>query len=499
MLVSRAEEATDGESPKVLKSELYGEKVDIWAAGCILYQMATLSPPFYSTNMLSLATNIVEAVYEPVPEGIYSEKVTTTISRCLTLDAEARPDIVEVSSMIADVMMKYLDSLSTSQLALEKKLEGERRRTQRYFMEANRNAVTCQHEPALLSHETFEKASLSSSSSGAGSLKSELSESSDLLPEGFQAPCGKDEDRACDRILSDDTFNLENIDKDIYSELDDELDILDNSSISSSSPLKESTFSTLKISFSASGGEGQSQTKDFTGGIGSRPRPALLPLDLLLKVPPLMLRAHVKELEAEVVTGWQAHSLPAVILRSLRHHGPQMSTFLWQASAGIAVSQRKVRQISDPIQQILIQLHKIIYITQLPPALHHNLKRRIIERFKKNLFSQQSNPCNLKSEIKKLSQGSPEPIEPSFFTADYHLLHHSSREHSQSPITQQPSTRSLLSPECLPTSFDLEEGITYEQMQTVIEEVLEESGYYNFTSNRYHSNPWGTKNHPNNR
>nr|XP_012641962.1 serine/threonine-protein kinase Nek10-like [Microcebus murinus] len=163
-----------------------------------------------------------------------------------------------------------------------------------------------------------------------------------------------------------------------------------------------------------------------------------------------------------------------------------MSTFLWQASAGIAVSQRKVRQISDPIQQILIQLHKIIYITQLPPALHHNLKRRVIERFKKSLFSQQSNPCNLKSEIKKLSQGSPEPIEPNFFTADYHLSHHSSGGNNLFPNDLSG----------LPTSFDLEEGLTYEQMQTVIEEVLEESGYYNFTSNRYHSYPWGIKNHP---
>lgn len=35
------------------------------------------------------------------------------------------------------------------------------------------------------------------------------------------------------------------------------------------------------------------------------------------------------------------------------------------ALAGIAVSQRKVRQISDPVQQILIQLHKIIFITQV--------------------------------------------------------------------------------------------------------------------------------------
>ncbi|NP_001381898.1 serine/threonine-protein kinase Nek10 isoform 11 [Homo sapiens] len=354
---------------------------------------------------------------------------TILYSWCLTPDAEARPDIVEVSSMISDVMMKYLDNLSTSQLSLEKKLERERRRTQRYFMEANRNTVTCHHELAVLSHETFEKASLSSSSSGAASLKSELSESADLPPEGFQASYGKDEDRACDEILSDDNFNLENAEKDTYSEVDDELDISDNSSSSSSSPLKESTFNILKRSFSASGGERQSQTRDFTGGTGSRPRPA---------------------------------------------------------SAGIAVSQRKVRQISDPIQQILIQLHKIIYITQLPPALHHNLKRRVIERFKKSLFSQQSNPCNLKSEIKKLSQGSPEPIEPNFFTADYHLLHRSSGGNSLSPND----------PTGLPTSIELEEGITYEQMQTVIEEVLEESGYYNFTSNRYHSYPWGTKNHP---
>lgn len=33
----------------------------------------------------------------------------------------------------------------------------------------------------------------------------------------------------------------------------------------------------------------------------------------------------------------------------------------------------------------------------------------------------------------QLSQGSPEPIEPNFFTADYHLLHHSSCGNSLSP------------------------------------------------------------------
>ncbi|ERE92153.1 serine/threonine-protein kinase Nek10 [Cricetulus griseus] len=252
------------------------------------------------------------------------------VLKCLTPDAEARPDIVEVSSMISDVMMKYLDNLSTSQLALEKKLERERRRTQRYFMEANRNAVTCHHELALLSQETFEKASLSSSSSGAASLKSELSESAELPGEAFHTmQCGKEEDRTCEEVLSEDNFHLESVEKDLYSELDDELDILDNCSSSSSSPLKESTFSILKRSFSASGRERHSQARDFIGGIGSRPRPG-----------PQMSMTVVSKLD------------------SLRNLSPT-------ASAGIAVSQRKVRQISDPIQQILIQLHKVIYITQV--------------------------------------------------------------------------------------------------------------------------------------
>uniref|UniRef100_A0A8C4UYZ3 Serine/threonine-protein kinase Nek10 n=1 Tax=Falco tinnunculus TaxID=100819 RepID=A0A8C4UYZ3_FALTI len=319
--------------PEVVKSEPYGEKADVWAAGCILYQMATLNPPFYSTNMLSLAAKIVGAAYEPVPEGLYSEKVSFTIKRCLTPDAEARPDIVEVSSLLSDVMMKYLDALSTSHLMLEKKLDRERRRTQRYFMEANRNAVTYHHQLSVLSQKNYKKLSLHSSSSEAASCKREFSENAGLLSGSCQSACGRDEEKKYEEILIEDHGTLHNSEKDMFSEFDDELDILDNSSSSSSSHLKESAI-------------------DYIEGPGSRLRPA---------------------------------------------------------SAGIAVSQRKVRQISDPVQQILIQLHKIIFITQLPPALQCNLKRRIIERFKKSLFGQQSNPCNLKSEMKKktvVSRGS---------------------------------------------------------------------------------------------
>uniref|UniRef100_A0A4W5N2L6 Uncharacterized protein n=1 Tax=Hucho hucho TaxID=62062 RepID=A0A4W5N2L6_9TELE len=75
------------------------------------------------------------------------------------------------------------------------------------------------------------------------------------------------------------------------------------------------------------------------------------------------------------------------------------------ASARICVSQRKVLQIDDPVQRLLVQLHNIIYITQLPPALQHSVKRRAIERFKKSLFHYGSSPYNLKVELNKLLQG----------------------------------------------------------------------------------------------
>ncbi|KAG8572933.1 hypothetical protein GDO81_012219 [Engystomops pustulosus] len=453
--------------PEVVKSEPYGEKADVWAAGCILYQMATLNPPFHSTNMLSLATKIVEAVYVPVPDGLYSEKVSNIIKRCLTSDADLRPDIVEVCALISDVMMKYMDTLSSSQIALEKKLERERKRAQKYFIEANKNTVKYGHRHASLPYDQYEKASISSSSSSSGiaSCKSDMSEST-YIPIGLLQP--NNSDKSSDVFLPDHCYSIDNLGKDVFSELEDELDASENSSCSSY--FKGPTTGTLKRSISASGGE-ISQTKEHTGSTSSKPRPALLPFDLLLKVPSLVFRSQSRKLATSLGAEWPTHSFSTVVLHSLKH----------SASAGIAVSQRKVRQISDPIQQILIQLHKIIYITQLPPALHDNLKRRVVERYKKSLFSLQSNPCNLKAEIQKVVQGSPEIIE--FFVDDCHGL-------------LQSYGKLLISDDKTGNAGTLEfdGGITYEQLQTMIEEILEDSGYYNLTSNRYYSFPVGVKN-----
>ncbi|XP_043920696.1 serine/threonine-protein kinase Nek10 [Protopterus annectens] len=445
--------------PEVMKSEPYGEKADVWATGCILYQMATLNPPFYSTSMLSLAKKIVEADYDPVPEGIYSEKVTEIINRCLTPDSEARPDIVEVSSLVTDVMMKYLDLLSMCQITLEKKLERERKRTQRYYIEANRNTMTCHKQCSLLSQEQCEKASLDSSS-GVASFKSESSESPESPSEVFPAVHPKEEEKVPEDVFQDDNCSTE---KDVCSEFDDDLDISDNYSSSSSSPCKDSSCS-------------QSYTSSIPNGNSSPLSPSRAAVTHLNQ----HFQIHSFTSGSSGLTGRLKRSVSASGRETQRPAGSGdfasgSATRPRPASAGISVSQRKLRQISDPIQQILIQLHKIIYITQLPPALHHNMKRRVIERFKKSLFSPQSNHCNLKVEIKKLLQGSTELIETNVSTVDCQFLHHSTGGNT----VFFDEIRAGIS-----NTSGYEEGVTYEHLQTMIEDVLEDSGYYNAVFNR---------------
>lgn len=47
----------------------------------------------------------------PGPDFDQRAVISLSSLRCLTADAEAHPDVVEVSSMISDVMMKYVDNL----------------------------------------------------------------------------------------------------------------------------------------------------------------------------------------------------------------------------------------------------------------------------------------------------------------------------------------------------------------------------------------------------
>ena len=89
----------------------------------------------------------------------------------------------------------------------------------------------------------------------------------------------------------------------------------------------------------------------------------------------------------------------------LVHDRLQQYCFLPSASSTLSISPRHLREISDPITILLSQLHKLIYLIQLPPSHKPSARKTLIEQYKRYLFDGTSDPSNLKSELHKLSSG----------------------------------------------------------------------------------------------
>jgi len=79
-------------SPEVCRSEPYNWKSDVWALGCVLYELCMLKHAFQSSSLLGLVYKIVSDHYEPIP-SFYSEKLNELIRQLLMKSAESRPSI----------------------------------------------------------------------------------------------------------------------------------------------------------------------------------------------------------------------------------------------------------------------------------------------------------------------------------------------------------------------------------------------------------------------
>lgn len=82
-------------SPEQISEQKYNEKSDIWSAGCILYEIAALKPPFEATNQVSLALKIKDGKYNRLPK-IYSEELWRVINLMLAPEKEKRPAVEDL-------------------------------------------------------------------------------------------------------------------------------------------------------------------------------------------------------------------------------------------------------------------------------------------------------------------------------------------------------------------------------------------------------------------
>uniref|UniRef100_A0A3B4ZTP6 non-specific serine/threonine protein kinase n=1 Tax=Stegastes partitus TaxID=144197 RepID=A0A3B4ZTP6_9TELE len=77
-------------SPELCQDVPYSCKSDIWALGCLLYEICALRPPFVATNLLSLFYKITRGEYDPVP-NTFSHNISSVIEEMLSLNPENRP------------------------------------------------------------------------------------------------------------------------------------------------------------------------------------------------------------------------------------------------------------------------------------------------------------------------------------------------------------------------------------------------------------------------
>ncbi|XP_056328265.1 NIMA-related kinase 12 [Danio aesculapii] len=85
-------------SPELCQDVPYSTKSDIWAVGCLLYELCALKPAFQAKNLLSLFYKIIKGEYIKVSE-MYSEDIHTLIEKMLSLVPENRPSAASILSM----------------------------------------------------------------------------------------------------------------------------------------------------------------------------------------------------------------------------------------------------------------------------------------------------------------------------------------------------------------------------------------------------------------
>jgi len=91
-------------SPEQIDDNRYNEKSDVWACGCLLYEMCSLNPPFEASNQLSLAIKIKSGKYENIP-NVYSSELQRVIQWILTKDMNERPSVEELLN-IPEISMR---------------------------------------------------------------------------------------------------------------------------------------------------------------------------------------------------------------------------------------------------------------------------------------------------------------------------------------------------------------------------------------------------------
>jgi len=94
-------------SPEICEERPYNEKSDIWALGCILYEMATFKHPFNATNQGALILKILKGTYDPISSQ-YSSDLKMLIDMLLDKNYFQRPSVFEILTNKSELFITFI-------------------------------------------------------------------------------------------------------------------------------------------------------------------------------------------------------------------------------------------------------------------------------------------------------------------------------------------------------------------------------------------------------
>ncbi|KAH7827182.1 putative CAMK family protein kinase [Monocercomonoides exilis] len=83
-------------SPELSQNKPYGYKSDVWALGCLLYEMCTFRHPFEAQNYQQLIGRIAKGYYTKLPASKFSRELSSLVDSMLNQRPERRPTTAQI-------------------------------------------------------------------------------------------------------------------------------------------------------------------------------------------------------------------------------------------------------------------------------------------------------------------------------------------------------------------------------------------------------------------
>ncbi len=97
-------------SPELFKYKPYSYKSDIWALGCVLYELVNLKHAFDADSLNGLALKIMKGNYASLQQKSFSSQLKDLVQKMLNTNPKQRPNFLDIlnKAFVRQYTVNYL-------------------------------------------------------------------------------------------------------------------------------------------------------------------------------------------------------------------------------------------------------------------------------------------------------------------------------------------------------------------------------------------------------